>query len=306
MSAASFGAMSRSVKILLIAGMALSVTSCRDGASDGPPAAILAAAWDSYRIRDFAHAANRFDEVLRTTQAAASDSPDAQARLQAFYGLASIANYPQRDQDPSRAEGLYRQVIDTAPQSDLAIWSRLAIARVKHLPPVGYEPDLAAAAEGYRRLYEQHPDHLAGQEAFIHLQSIRALTLDRDDASEALAALEGFVQRHPTSGFRSAAHSLMALCHRTLGDKPGWLAAEIRALETREIDPTNPDMDSASAYWRVASIAELEVGDLGIARKYYRLFLDAYPQEMRAWGARLALKRMDEAEARLGRAEGQP
>jgi hypothetical protein len=75
-------------------------------------------------------------------------------------------------------------------------------------------------------------------------------------------------------------------------------------METRERDPTNPRTDFSSAYWAIATRAEFREGDFEVARRYYGKLMAEYPTDMRAFGAGLALKRMDEVEARLR--AGQP
>jgi hypothetical protein len=87
--------------------------------------------------------------------------------------------------------------------------------------------------------------------------------------------------------------------HTTLKQPELRLRAEENALKTYEIDPTNPSAELGWFYWTVATIAEFEVGDFDTARKYYRKLLAEYPHDQMVFGAKQALKRMDDLEAKL-------
>ena len=93
--------------------------------------------------------------------------------------------------------------------------------------------------------------------------------------------------------------SLLANCYTTLDEPEKRLAIEIRALTRMELDPQNPFNDLAWAYWNIATIAEFEVGDFDVAREYYHKLIDEYPTDIRKYGSKLALKRMDDLEARM-------
>ena len=71
------------------------------------------------------------------------------------------------------------------------------------------------------------------------------------------------------------------------------LRSLIKALETKEIDPLNPRMENAGAYWEVAVTAEFQAGDFITAKKFYQRLIDEYPQERRRFAAIFAIKRID-------------
>jgi tetratricopeptide (TPR) repeat protein len=170
---------------------------------------------------------------------------------------------------------------------------------MKHAVPAGQEPDYPAVRAAYEEVIAKFPDHLAGEEAFIYLQSTRVATLDPKDAESAMAALGGFIKGHAASRFLSPAWALVAECAFTLGRPDDRLKAKIASLEAKELDPTNPYSDNASLYWEIATIAEFDAGDFAVARKYYKGLVDEYPQDQRRWGARLALARLNQVEAKL-------
>ena len=92
--------------------------------------------------------------------------------------------------------------------------------------------------------------------------------------------------------------------YQTLNIPEKRLWAEERSLETTEVDPTNPFTEFAWQYWNLATIAEFEVGDFALARHYYNLLLEKYPTDIRVYGCKQALARMDALEAKIRAEEG--
>lgn len=276
-----------------LAVLCIVISGCAETQKAEDPRQQVAAGWQAYRLGDFTRALTLFES-------AAAQAPErSDARLGALYGLATTWNLRRPDADPAKAQALFRRVAEQAPQHDLAAWSLLALGRMKHLVPVGAEPDYAAVRAAYQECLTRFPHHLAGEEAFIYQQSTYLATLAEDDARQAAAALEQFVASRPRSPFLSPACALLAQCYQTLRQPEKLLAALARAVEREERDPLNPIQDRALGYWQVATTAEFEAGDLEVARKYYRLLLSEYPNDIRAYGAKAALKRMDELEARM-------
>ena len=257
------------------------------------PAFLNARAWEDFRGGEFGAATRGFTEAVNT---APKGSPE---YLQGLYGLGMTWNLRGAGPDPVLAEKCFKEVVTLSPAGDIAAWSFLALARMKHAVPAGQDPDYPAVRKAYEEVITRFPFHLAGEEAFIYLQSTWIATLDPKDAEQALSTLEAFIKGHAASKFLSPAWALVAECDYTLGRPEERLKAKIASLEAKELDPTNPYSDNASLYWEIATIAEFEAGDFATARKYYKGFVDEYPQDQRRWGARLALTRLDEVEAKL-------
>ena len=288
------------LRILLAASLAAVAGCARSGPAAGGSDP-LDQAWTHYTLGEFEQAVRAFEEV-RDDPAAGPDRKRA-----ALFGLATTWNLrlPVSDQDKALAAGLYRRVVDEDPAGELAPWGRLALARLKHLVPVGEEPDYPALRAAYQEVIDRHSGHLAAQEAFLYQQSILAASLDPQEAEQCLRALRGFLDKNPASPFRSAIWSLITVCCATLDLPEERLQAEISALETEEVDPTNPFQERAGHYWSIATVAEFEAGDLDTARRYYRRLLEEYPTDQKVYTVKQALERMDKLEARL-RAEAAP
>ncbi|MCY3020944.1 MAG: hypothetical protein NTW87_18155, partial [Planctomycetota bacterium] len=207
-----------------VLGLALCLLagSCVEPQKAEDPQQLVADGWNAYRLADFARAVASF-------QAAAARTPErSDTHLQALYGLATTWNLRSPDADTGKAEAVFRRVVEQAPEHDLAAWSLLALARMKHLVPVGKEPDYGAVRAAYQECIDRFPGHLAGEEAFIYQQSTLVATLSPKDAARAAEALEKFVAARPHSAFFSPAHSLLAQCYATLRQPEKLLAAASR------------------------------------------------------------------------------
>lgn len=277
--------------ILAAALAAAGLSACARRQEAGTPEELLATGWVQYSLAEFDRAAAKFDAAL-----AAAPSQD--LRLKALYGLATTWNLRRPGEDLKKARDLYQQIIDADPRGDLAAWSFLALARMKHLVPVGDNPDFAEVRKAYQEVMDRYPDHLAAKEAFIYYNATLVSSLDPAEARQALKNLYPFVENTNTV-FLGPAYSLIAVACTTLGDQEKRLWAEIRSLEETEVDPTNPFSEFAWQYWNIAAIAEFEVGDFDTARIYYQKLIKEYPQDIRVYAARTALQRMDELEAKI-------
>lgn len=257
------------------------------------PAAAIAAGWDSYRLSEFDRAITFFEQ--------ASAAADPVLRGQALYGLATTLNLrtPEPQQDKKRAAELYANTIADQPSSELAVWCRLALARMNHLVPVGQEPNIGVVRKSYQEIIDAHPGHLAAKEAFIYKMATFIASLKEPETRYALACLSRFVSQPGQKEFLQPAWSLMAVGYTTLKMPEQRMVAEIRSLQCTEIDPSNPFNEFGWAFWNIATIAEFEVGDFTVARAYYQRLLRDYPHDIKVFATRQALKRMDELEAKL-------
>ena len=278
----------------LLAGLfALGLAACKPQAGQtGDAATLIGDGWTAYRLSEFQNSTLAF-EAARTRAAHGSDD-----WAMATYGLATTWDLRRPGEDPQKAAELYREILAAAPNSPMAPWTELALARQKHLVPVGQEPDYAAVNQAYEHIMSKYPGHLAAKEAFLYLQSIQLARLEPESTRAAIAALLQFVGREKKE-FLSPAWSLLAVGYHTLGEQENRFEAEQKSFETTEVDPSDPYLEFGWAYWNLATIAEFEVGDFAVARKYYQLLIDKYPTDIRVHGCKAAIRRMDELEAKI-------
>jgi tetratricopeptide (TPR) repeat protein len=275
---------------LVLATFILGTIGCARHEEITDPATLIASAWTDYSLGEFDRAMMKFESALAAAPAGGNEA------LQATYGLATTWNLRRPGEDPGKAKKLYQQILDAAPKHDLAAWSLLALARMKHLVPIGEDPDYVNVREAYQDVMNRYPEHLAAKEAFIYYNATLVSSLRTNEALQALALLDPFV-RNPANMFVGCAYSLMAVAYTTLGNAEKRLESEILALTNTEVDPTNPFTEFSWQYWNIATIAEFEVGDFATARSYYNKLITEYPNDIRKFAAQTALKRMDELEA---------
>ena len=279
---------------LLLAGLlAGGLSACAKKADRaGDAAALIGDGWTAYRLSEFQNAALAFEG------ARAGAEPGSDEWAMATYGLATTWDLRRPGENPKLATELYREILAAAPEGPMAPWTELALARQQHLVPVGQEPDYAAVNKAYQHIMEKFPGHLAAKEAFLYLQSIQLAKLEPKTSREAAAKLLDFATREQKE-FLSPAWSLLAVAYNTLNEQEQRLHAEKTSFETTEVDPSDPFIEFAWAYWNLATIAEFEVGDFALARTYYNLLLEKYPTDIRVYGCKQALERMDALEAKI-------
>jgi len=257
----------------------------------------LAEAWEKYREGEFRGAVRLFEGVVDKL-----DTSDPR-HLKALYGLATTHALRRPDPNREMATVLHRQVIASDLEGDLAAWSLLALARMKHLVSVGQTPDYNEAREAYQEVIDRFPDHRASHEAFLYQQSTYVVDMDLQSTAATLERLKIFIDSHPDSPYLSLLWALRSTCCETLGRPDEWLEAEIMAWETAELDPMNPLQDFAWNTWRIATIAEFEVGDFESAKTYYTRLVQEYPEDIRVHAAKAGLKRMEEMAQRIRKGE---
>jgi len=279
--------------VLLAAGLILGWAGCgkrTKQTSDAPT--LIREGWKAYRLNEFQNAVLAFEAAIEQAE------PNSDAWAMATYGLATTWDLRRPSEDRDLATELYEKILKVAPDGPMAPWTELALARQKHLVPVGHEPDYEAVNAAYQHLIDKFPDHLAAKEAFLYLEGIQLAKLDPESSKESVQKLKQFISEQEIE-FVSPAWSLLSVGYTTMGDQQMRYNSEHNALETKEVDPSDPYLEFAWDYWNLATLAEFEVGDFESARSYYQLLIETYPNDIRIYGCKQALKRMDALEARI-------
>lgn len=253
----------------------------------------IATGWNQFRMGEYNQALKIFDKVLKGVP------EKSEYQVQALYGLGYTQWLKLPTADKPAAEAIFKDIITRFPNSDYSIWSKLALARMKHIVPSGTIPDYPDLRKDYQEIYDKFPNHIAGQEAFIYLIETYLAVFTKEDAEIAKTKLGEFFKKHPDSSFIGTAWGLNARACENLGQKQEQLDSMIKAFEKKEVDPTNPKMESSTDYWSIAVVAEFEVGDFDTARKYYKLLMSEYPRDRRNFGAITAIARMNALEEKL-------
>jgi len=256
----------------------------------GAPGKSIMAGWEEFQMGEYASAIDTFSAAKNSTP---EDDPN---HLQAIYGLGVTWNLRRPGQDNAKAREYYEEILRLAPNDDLAAWSLLRLARLKHLVGMGEVPDYPAVREAYQRVIDQFVFHPAGETAFLFAQATFITRMDRDETMAAEYNLRQFLKTHAETPFLRTALSLLADCYLTLDRPRDQLNVEIQAIESlgKNLSSQNtPWLNSAPAYWRIATVAQYRLGDIRTARKYYDKLVTEYPRDQRSFGAELAIKDID-------------
>ncbi|MDX2082032.1 MAG: hypothetical protein SFU53_14700 [Terrimicrobiaceae bacterium] len=290
--------------VVIGAAIALHGAACGRKPTAGETSHDLNSAWEQYGY-------GAYDAALAQFRALAAQTPEADSRHhQALFGEATVWAWRRPGQDPARAERLYRRIMELAPGSDLAGWSALAMARMAWLVPVGQTPDQARVLELLRSAATTFRGQLPGDEALVTEQVIRVSEFDSAEARAVTAALETFLSERPGSPYRAAACGVLSAAARVLDRPRDRLRWEMAAMAEREkmaraiweLDRQGPFVfNDPGALFKIAMIAEFEVGDFAVARDFYTRFLEANPTEKRRFFAEQALERMKSTEDEIRR-----
>jgi len=281
----------RPIRFYFLWGILILIAGCNSD-SEFVAEPIITRGWTNYRTGEFKFAIRDFESVL-----AEEISHDDQ--IKATYGLATTWALRRPNEDPVKAAQLYKRILKLNPKHELAPWSLLGLARLKHMVSADKTFDPNQVCKAYQDVIDRYPNTLAAEEAFTFQQTIQISSFDPQTVAQTIDTLDRFIQTHPKSPFVSFAYTLQKHGYMTLNQPEKVLQAAIRAYETQIIDPDVPFIDNSAIYWEIAAIAEFEVGDFTTARAYYNKLLKEYPIDFRCFPAKQALKRMDELEARF-------
>lgn len=248
-------------------------------------------AWIDFRLREFAAARHSFDEVLKDPRRNDLD-------LARFGLILNDSIGEGRDFDAARRT--LRAKLEADPESRLAPWIALALVRLDHVPPTSdVKLDVPKLLADYAAVAKRYPGTLAASEAQTFYAALLANAFEESSLIEARAYIESLLRENPNHPFRQPLYSLLSSTLGRLKDYPAALAAQIRALATKEIDPANPTIDNAFDYFSIAVNAQYDVGDFETARTYYNKLITEYPADQRGFLARRNLEEMDRIEAEM-------
>jgi len=274
-------------------GVMLLFQACDPQGATSLPEEEIREGWRLYRLSEFNSAVKIFQSVQ------ASQPMGSQYRLDALYGEASCWSHRRDGRDIAKAVAGYQAVVEEDPENPLAAWCALDIVRTRHLAPADQEIDYESLIRDYAEVYRRYPQSPAGEEAFLYGSSLSLPSADPEQARKLLERVNEFLSSHPKTPYLSQFYGLIAECYRKMDEQDQRIQYLIKSLDARPVDPASPIDDRSTAYWNIAYSAEFEAGNFAVAREYYRRLMDEYPQDVRVFGIRKALARMDAIEAAL-------
>ncbi|MET0223276.1 MAG: tetratricopeptide repeat protein [Terrimicrobium sp.] len=274
-------------------GMLLVLEGCAPKRSASSPEEEIREGWQQYRLSEF-NAAVKIFRVVEASQPRGSEY-----HIQALYGEASCWNHRRDGRDIARAVAGYRAVIEEAPDNPLAAWCALDIVRTRHLVPADQTIDYQALVRDYADVYRRYPQTPAGEEAFLYGSNLALPRAGPEEAGKLLQSVNEFLASHPKTPYLSQFYGIIAECYRKMDEPDRRIDYLIKALQARPVEPSTPSDDRSTAYWNIAYAAEFEAGNFPLAREYYERLMTEYPQDIRVFGARRALERMNAVEMAL-------
>jgi tetratricopeptide (TPR) repeat protein len=289
------------VCITLLAG---GLAACHRAADDLPARAWLEKGWGHFRLEEFDEAQRAFETALEKEAGpdASLRAADETLRLNALYGLGLVASVGHHGEQAIIAQKRFEEVVagDHSDKKEMAAWATLAMVRDQALPVTADAAvDEDAVTAGYTRVMEDYPATPAAGEAFLYRTALRVQRFKEQDARQAITEIDAYLQAHQDTHLKSALLALESTACQTLKDYKGALRTAIASLDSKEQDPANPAQNNILEYYRIAMMAQFDVGDFATARAYYNRFLKEYPRDQRAYTVRLLLKHLDETEAAL-------
>ncbi|MGI6496369.1 MAG: tetratricopeptide repeat protein [Kiritimatiellia bacterium] len=275
-----------------LAALAIACGGCSGAKSSANTAdAAIAEGWEYFEASEYSLALAGF---LRAEELAGDDATLQEAKF--AQGLIwHVRTRP--DNNPAKAREAYRKAIEIDPRSELAAWADLWCARIASEVDRGEYPPAADRLAAYQGVVERYPDHPAGEEAFLCVEAIKLEEDTPEIARTVRAELEDFLATHPDSDWRQTAYGLLVHCDDLLDDLDALYDHSRKGWEARYVNPADPEADPTLIHWKLALIAEFDVGDLEAAVAHYRAFIDRYPNHQRTF---LALQELERLEAVLG------
>lgn len=277
------------------------LATCQKITAPQSPQQLLHTAWAHFRLSEFTDAEASFNAALGKLPA--TDPANTPLRANATYGLALLASLAHHDEQTDRARTLFAEVIALQPHSEIAAWSALALIREDQ---VGTNIPSPALDARYAELIEKYPHTAAADEAFVDRMTLLVQQLTSPEAQSAITQITAYLQSNPNTRMKSALYHLLSKAHETRKEFPAALQTAIDSVNAREINPDNHTQSNILEYYRIGMMAQYDVGDFATARKYYTLFLQQYPHDLRAFDVKRMLQHLDATEAALRAGKNPP
>lgn len=260
--------------------------------STGSPPELIDAGWNYYRVGTYDLAQDRFEQVL----AKKAREKTSKEYLMALLGLGSIQEMQQPGRDTNKAAEYYYQIIETAPDSEIAPWALLRVARMEHTADVGVEIDTNLLRTKYDAVIDKYPGHPAATEAFLFKMETYIVSLEEDSVRFAIESIDKYLKEYPDNEYKTGLYGLLARSAEIVGESRLQMESYIKSYENMDFDPLNPKNDWAESdyCWRIATVAEYKVGDFDTALKYYKkLIEEVNPADRRRYLIEIAIKRLE-------------
>jgi tetratricopeptide (TPR) repeat protein len=253
----------------------------------GEPKDLIAQGWEYLTIQEF----DRAEDSFRS--ASARSAKDTREYALGFYGMGCSAEFRRPEADIAGAKNWYRQAIEEDQTGEIAPWAALALARADFIDTAPRTVDVSVLAdpdlrEGYREVIRRYPGTPAATEAALHLAQSLFASEEAEEATEAVALLEGLLEKDPNTPYRYGIYASLgghAYREERYLDQYHYMVKQAEAIR-------DEDRNKADFYYRIAYHADARLGRADLALPYYERIVEEYPVDGRSYQVRKAIERL--------------
>ncbi len=251
---------------LALAVLGLAACSPRDHAARSGPLT-AEQAWELAGL-------SLLDDAGRAFRTLSSES----AKEEALFGraLTLLVAQPKTETNIHQAARLLTALADEASDPGLRVAARYYLGRVEQVHRLA--PDRAAAARIYAALFEEHPDTLFGQLAFIKWSLLELHRGAAEDFEARASAVEDAGRLLTIPTLRKEHHLHLAFARLRNGRRDQTTLAHLRSAVELGVVRVNSRTNATIALVNLAH----ELGDHETALRFGRDFLAEFPRDIRA------------------------
>ncbi len=275
----------------------------------------LKAGWEFIRLA-------YWKEANATFQSIASKAKAPERKAKALFALGYVAMNKMSGADPQKAKAYYRQIAEDLPDTTVAPWALITLARIDAVPQSRPDKKKRAslrevARKRYSTIIARYPKHMAAAQATLWL-GMSYITADNSAADQLRGReiLEKYLAKHPTNYLAAAMHKALADYFFLQGEAHTAKAEAINAqngeanrsevefqkarVQWRKaidhiVQSTEAGLpsvgDKASAYFRIARIAEYRLKNYALALKWYQKLTEEIKRDIRYYPSIMGVKR---------------
>ena len=240
-------------------------------------------AWEMLSEFRFADSLRMFEQMYAEKQGGDSRS------VKTGYALNLLNRQPRTKANIRRAANLFEEIVSVNPDDDLGILAQYYLARIPQWHST--QPDVDEAARRYRELVERYPQHLVGQLAYLKLAFLRVYAFGPtlEEKRALMAELEESSSILTAPAVRRNFNRLMGYAYSRY-----WRDYESALPHYKEAISLNVHKWNTRArmYLRAGEISR-RLGYNEDATRYFRMFLDEYPQDRRGYEIEQRLKEIE-------------
>jgi len=271
--------------IAILSGLALG-----EGLS---PQETLAKAVQEVSCLSFKTAYPLFDDVLKK----AAEGSDLWQKAVFGKALCAQQTAPATPEAIQEAQGLYKALIEKAPDSPMTPRAMMNLGRIAELSDYYQDVvDLAGARQWYEKVRDRYADKPIAGEAVLRIAGTYIQTFKKDEVAQGIELLRRWLAAHPDDPLASG-------MWQYLGDTYFFPLEEYDKclecyLKVDKLGLVEKGLEGPF-YWRVAMVADRYVKDRDVAVGFYAKVIRLASSSGKGYEAQLAMKRLGAKESEI-------